>query len=442
MTYTQSSTIITRCISQARLRLGKGKLLSLLGAVVIPLNIFSTDAANLPWVSETVDVNMVSAPEIQFDPDGSPVVAYFRNGSTLVYAKMESGTWATEEVDTTLREADELSLAFTSLGHPALAYYDKGERELRYAVRTESVWFSETIRGEVSKLGSLAFSPSGDPGIAFVDSNSALRYTTSKDGNWKETAAVASVVTGSTARLAFAPDGHPAMGFIEASTSEAKYVKFDGTTWAIESVAGNIFVLDFKFLPSGEPAFALVEFPTLKYAVRSNGTWMVTTVDASVGDISLGVTRGGSPAIAYHDFSSNLRYADFDGSLWSAFEVDTLGDFGGFVSIATDSVGQPSITYRVGGDENGAGASIKLASLPIVDPPEVVSISISRNVVTTHFKGEAGITDWKAYSSLNLKDFLTDETPNTVFNETSPGDYRAVTTLTGDPLQFFLTFGR
>jgi hypothetical protein len=68
----------------------------------------------------------------------------------------------------------------------------------------------------------------------------------------------------------------------------------------------------------------------------------------SVGQYtSLAFTPGGQPTISYHDVTNgNLKYAVFNGSIWTVTTVDSTGDVGPHTSLAFTPGGQPAISYH------------------------------------------------------------------------------------------------
>jgi len=82
-------------------------------------------------------------------------------------------------------------------------------------------------------------------------------------------------------------------------------------------------------------------------AIQSDWTWHVETVDATgnVGQYtSLVVDANGSPHISYYG-SSDLKYAEYDGTSWIVQALDAAGDTGLFTSIAHYGAGNIGISY-------------------------------------------------------------------------------------------------
>lgn len=101
--------------------------------------------------------------------------------------------------------------------------------------------------------------------------------------------------------------------------------------------------------PSPEPD----EAHHLKFAVKRNGRWTNEIVDETTWcgtHCALAFTPDGFPAIAYYDEQSHsgrthqyLKYAEFNGLLWSRESADEQGNVGRFNSLWFDGRGLPTI---------------------------------------------------------------------------------------------------
>jgi hypothetical protein len=182
-------------------------------------------------------------------------------------------------------------LAILPSGHPAIAYYEETDGDLKYAWYDGSTWHTQIVdsNGTVGWDASLAILPSGYPAISYyLDYDSA--------------------------------GGH---------YEDLKYAWYDGSTWHTTTVndgwddVGRYNSL--AILPSGQPAISYsklhaVDFypyneepDDLKYAWHNGSTWQITTVDSSGyvgGYTSLAILPSGQPAISYYDVTNGaLKYA-------------------------------------------------------------------------------------------------------------------------------------
>ena len=69
-------------------------------------------------------------------PSGEPAIGNGGSSSDLYYRWSEGGSWHSTLVDQTIGDVKWLSLAFSPSGLPAISYFDRSNRELRYAFAT------------------------------------------------------------------------------------------------------------------------------------------------------------------------------------------------------------------------------------------------------------------------------------------------------------------
>jgi hypothetical protein len=132
--------------------------------------------------------------------------------SELRYAFRSGSSWFVETVDNSSVFTGQFSdMAFDSNGQPAISYYDSTTGELRIAFRVgTNNWQTETVDsiGDVGRFSSLLFLPDGSPAIAYSDlTNGDLKYA-QWDGfsDW-DTQVVAAGLDGYYPSLTLGPDG-------------------------------------------------------------------------------------------------------------------------------------------------------------------------------------------------------------------------------------------
>jgi len=226
-------------------------------------------------------------------------------------------------------------------------------------------WHTSTVEtAGQSTWPSLAFSPSGQPAIAYYSSlNSALRFATlNADGSW----AISTVDTvGSDCQpsLAFR-SGRPAISYRVGESvgwGALKFALFTGgsSPWSISPVAtnGNASSLAFDSAQRGGISYYDPISKTLKFAREGSSgpsTWVTETVDpqqyAGVFN-ALAFSSGNRPAIVYHtQFNNDIKFARFFGTGWNTNVVrDGLNpnwEKGlGWCSLAISIFGTPSISF-------------------------------------------------------------------------------------------------
>jgi hypothetical protein len=202
-------------------------------------------------------------------------------------------------------------------------------------------WQSQTVEtAGQSTWPSLAFSPSGQPAIAYYSSlNSALRFAMmNPDGSW----AISTVDTAPSdckPSLAFR-FGRPAISYRVGANEywgALRFALFTGGSppWSISSVAEHANASSLAFDSSQRGAISYYDpiSSTLKFARQGapdHSSWVTETVDSerNAGDFNaLAFTPlsgeqngipGDRPAIAYLDGAHNLiKFARLSGTSWS-----------------------------------------------------------------------------------------------------------------------------
>ena len=130
------------------------------------------------------------ASSLAFSPSGAPAVCYTHrypspsgNDNGVVFMEMVQGSW----IRTTIDEGTGGSLTFAPDGSPVVAYVKAGR--IYYAARTAGAWQVELVstvplNSTFPELGSVAFSPAGNVGIAYQDPTSPTTqvYVVEKSG--------------------------------------------------------------------------------------------------------------------------------------------------------------------------------------------------------------------------------------------------------------------
>lgn len=262
-----------------------------------------------------------------------------------------------------------LSMAVTSDGKPAVAYYDVAADALGYATGTigadgKAVWALEQVDsfpdenglnpGDAGQYASLVIDGSGNPWIAYQDTtNGTLKYATKDGDGWKvgiaDVGGGARSDAGYWASLALAPDGTPWVAHYDKGQGALRVAKWNGNgfTGAVAYDGEAVTNADGSTTPGDAGAFAKLKFSpagkahvafqdgaatTLMLAVENGGAWSTDIVDdsADVGAWPDLAFDGATVKIAYGDHTAgDLKVATGTPGSWTLETVDagdTVGD--------------------------------------------------------------------------------------------------------------------
>ncbi len=252
------------------------------------------------------------------------------------------------------------SLAFSPSGVPGISYFEGLAENLRYATRVEGTWQFETVddSGAVGGQSSLAFTADGRPAIAYQDSgdpgvggDETLKYAVHNGVSWDIQTLPGS--GGQSPVLAFGGDGHPRIchsGTDAGGTGGIVFLRFDGTAWQSSVLAASSFEVDMVLRSDDQPVIVYSEFTTfpeadVKSAVFDGTDWSVSVIDdsglANGGRIDL--RPGDAPSVIYQTQGA-LRHATFeDGGGGPTWQSETI--------VADTGLIQRSYDFEI--DEDG-----------------------------------------------------------------------------------------
>lgn len=333
------------------------------------------------WQIEMVDggpgVDVGRFSSLQLDSLGNPHIAYHNDTSGRVtYAHLDGGTWLTETVDATVLVLGAVSLRLSTDDQPRIAYGEKTNSDIRYAYFNPSLhkWMIQTVYTEeeagVGYYASLELSSDLTPSIAYYDKGDrdlkyAQRYWDGSSWAWDIAVLEASGRTGRYCSLELSAEDLPRIGYLDSLDLEQKLARWDGTQWLFDVVDNDEGMGRYSSMTldsSENPHFASYgqTIRGLAYAYWDGTQWRSEAVDTA-GDCgwstSIVVDAADHPHISYTDAASDtLRYAHWDGTQWLIATVGPIGPETGAhrmgTSIAMDPGGRPHISYydSTGGD--------------------------------------------------------------------------------------------
>ena len=349
-------------------------------------------AAGAPtWNIETVDS---SGPgrytSLRLDKEGNAHLIYVLEDEqdTLRYAFRDHvlNRWFTMQV---ARGSGACSLTLDSKQRPQISYVDAGTAsgsKLHYARWDGSAWKKEDLRLSseiIAYYNSIALDQADRPSLTFYeyrgprDSNIAirLRNVMFNGSGWDVRTVDPASGSGKFNSMVAGPDGNPRIAYanVAAGTESIRYAEWNGTAWVREIIEGlrenqgqavgySAAIAVYK---DGTPHITYMNesVPQVRYAVRRNGKWEVTTVArlAGVGypdRNSIALDDNGNPYIGYYDAgASTLTVAFQRGGKWGLVGVDTGAGFTSSLQIAN---GELWISYT--DDTNGG---VKVARMPL-----------------------------------------------------------------------------
>ena len=293
---------------------------------------------------------------VKYDQDGVLHFAWYDfNDSHLKYAaQSNNGKWtAVQTVDATGDVGHYVSMAITSTGKPALAYYDSGNANLKFAQWNGSQWVVSTVdsRLTVGLYPSLAFDASDDPIITYYyKTGGDLRLAVDLGAGWQIQNVDTTQDSGRYSSLALSNTGKWTVAYENSTTGQFKFAS-KGSSWSLSTIdaatlaGGGYISLAYDASNRASVSYYDAWNADLKFA-RLTSSWTTTTVASQFSQglyTNLFFDSGGNANIVYFNKTqdSTLLAAGTIGS-WN---ISALASDGGRHAFVTRYGGQSVFSY-------------------------------------------------------------------------------------------------
>jgi WD40 repeat protein len=296
-------------------------------------NLMKFDGAN--WVSVR-NANFSSGSwaaytSLAFSPtDGEPYIAYedccMADSAKATLMKFDGTNWVTVGTPrfSAGHSADYTSLAFSPSGEPYVAYSNYYANVMKFNGNNWVPVGNANFTAAEADYICLAFSPSGEPYVAYQDWELPIIYkaTVKKfDGiNWVNVGNAGFSAAGAyDLSIAFSPTGQPYVAFGEGDSTKGTVMRFDGTNWQNVGNAcftpHGVYCTSLAFSQQGELYFAFEDWTYTGKAIvmkfdGMNWVYVGSPTGFSAGNttyISLAFSPFGQPYVAYLDYANSHK---------------------------------------------------------------------------------------------------------------------------------------
>jgi hypothetical protein len=314
------------------------------------------------WSTQVVD-NYTQGGQFSFlvfDSKDIPMIAYLDDKhDKLKFATKINNRWNPVTLPDNRRAGWYPSIAIDPTGNPYVGYWNFDLKKITYFYQKSGSWRAGTSIANVRPSSTaFAFDAQGRLNVAFLDKNDGdVKFAVLQSGNWiRNTIAFAYPDPdtipdeGANVTMAIGQNGTVHLAFNTASKG-LTYVLVQGDTSLPEYIdpQGGQFP-SLTLSPEGKPVISYYEpsLHCLKVARKMDTGWSIQIVDDG-GDVgrysSVKVDAIGALHISYYDSDSEaLKYARVATSRTDIYFVDRNRS-GKWSSLALDSRGMPGISY-------------------------------------------------------------------------------------------------
>jgi hypothetical protein len=217
---------------------------------------YDANARNLKYATNNADGNWSGIKVIDSGVDlghyvsmaltstGKPAMAYYdSNNADLKYAEWDGQRWIVETVDSYRSTGLYPSLAFDQYDDPIISYYFKNGGNLKLAFNDGSGWALSTVdsTGDTGRYSSFVISKTGQWSVAYENTTSTqVKFATLGSKNWSFQVADTTRYGGGFISLAYDPSNRPAVSYYDAYNANLKFAQFNGNRWNAGTVASQL----------------------------------------------------------------------------------------------------------------------------------------------------------------------------------------------------------
>ncbi len=380
---------------------------SIITCTLLVSSLFFTASAE--WFVETVSTSGGQTPAISLDSAGLPRIAYGRSGQGAKYAVYNGTSWSTELIydtyygdceyfDMVTDENDISHVSFAWTGCIISAVQDPILDSWNYVMPTAAY-------GEWNSLG---LSSENNPGISFYSFEHNLKYLYNNGSQWLIELVDAGDDAGNYNSILREGVNKAYIAYsMNLPTPGLKYAYRDesgvwNTSFVDTSMIAEPMGISLVHNGNGYPCISYTAPEELRYAEWDGSVWNVETVlslatgdaketGANVYDTSLALTQYGNQRIAHCNLSGDsLSYSWNDGTGWQTENVCPVGNGGGDLDLTLDSQSRPHIAFCAG-PSDGLMYAFNDEAVG-VEYTEAAIVPVNFNLVTNPFYGNLNLS--------------------------------------------------
>ena len=275
----------------------------------------------------------------------------------ILGAGSASAAWNVEHVgNTNIDTGDNCSIAVDALGHPYVAYAAKWKADLYYACKTGATWTVQVLKTNCYPLdrASINVDTNSRPHICFagfIGGTAAVYHAYSQSGASWTYEKIDNSNSGGGLDSTFDSSGKLHVSYFAGGDSTLRYAVKSGGSWSVTSFTNMGSASSIAVDSLGNPHISFVrQWPAgICYAAKTSAAWSVVAIDtnlALIGNTAIAVDLLGRPHMSWLDWQladERVRYAYWNGSSWQKEYVE--GAVEQFNDLVVKPDGTPVVSY-------------------------------------------------------------------------------------------------